>query len=364
MLSRGIIFTAAAAYLLVLGCVMWTDNSGPAAARRARSGETTTVARGAPLTGLPYRSVAMQIQRVDWIEEYKKSMDQIADLGADTVLLVIDTRQENGTSSRIYLDMRMTPTPEQLAALIKYAREKNLRVILMPIVLLDAPKGNEWRGTLKPEHWEDWFKSYREMITHFAWIAQGNGADVLVVGSELVSAEGHVDEWTETIKMVRGIFKGQLTYSSNWDHYKSVQFWDQLDLVGMNSYWKMGKNHDVTVEQIEEKWQEIQGDLIPFLEKTEKPLLFLEVGWCSLANAAHEPWDYTKTGEAIDLDLQKRLYEAFFKSWYGNPHLGGFSIWEWPPGEGGEDNRGYTPKNKPAEKVLREWMAKPRWDVK
>jgi hypothetical protein len=44
--------------------------------------------------------------------------------------------------------------------------------------------------------------------------------------------------------------------------------------------------------------------------------------------------------------------------------LGGFSIWEWPPVEGGPTDRGYTPKNKPAERVLREWMSKPRWIVK
>ena len=57
----------------------------------------------------------MQIQRVDWIDKYKKSIDEIAAIGADTVKFVVDARQENGKSSRIYLDMRMTPTPEQLA---------------------------------------------------------------------------------------------------------------------------------------------------------------------------------------------------------------------------------------------------------
>ena len=39
-------------------------------------------------------------------------------------------------------------------------------------------------------------------------------------------------------------------------------------------------------------------------------------------------------------------------------------VWEWTPGDGGKDDKGYTPENKPAEKVLREWIAKPRWDVK
>jgi hypothetical protein len=100
--------------------------------------------------------------------------------------------------------------------------------------------------------------------------------------------------------------------------------------------------------------------------KTGKPLLFLEIGWFSQANAAFEPWDYTKSTseEPIDQELQKRLYEGFFESWYGQPLLGGFSIWEWTPGDGGPSDAGYTPENKPAEKVLREWLAKKPWEVK
>src|SRR5690606_6694527 len=139
-------------------------------------------------------------------------------------LLIVDARQENGTSNRIYLDMRMTPTPEKLGALIRHAKQKKMRVILMPIVLLDAPRGNEWRGTPRPESWEAWFDSYRDMLGHFAWIAQGNDVDVLVIGSELVSSEAKADQWRKTIAHVRETFKGHLTYSANWDHYTNLPF--------------------------------------------------------------------------------------------------------------------------------------------
>ena len=36
----------------------------------------------------------------------------------------------------------------------------------------------------------------------------------------------------------------------------------------------------------------------------------------------------------------------------------------WTPGDGGANDSGYTPENKPAEKVLREWLAKKPWEVK
>src|SRR3954453_19869175 len=183
----GLIITAVVVYLAVLGCVIFPARLAGEPPNGSDARPFRAVNTGAPLTGLPYRGIAMLLERTGWTDEYKKSIDEIAGTGADTVMFVIDARQENGSSNRIYLDMRMTPTPERLAELIKHAKDRKLRVILMPIVLLDAPIGNEWRGQIKPLDWEDWFNSYRDMITHFAYIAEDNHADVLVVGSELVS---------------------------------------------------------------------------------------------------------------------------------------------------------------------------------
>ena len=362
MLQRLLIVVALALYVFVVGCAVVDSKPAdkPVAGKAAPTRFPATQAEG-----LPYKAIGMQIQRVDWIEQYKQSIDEIADVGADAVKFVVDARQENGGSSRIYLDMRMTPTPEKLAELIQYAKKKNLRVILMPIVLLDKPRGGEWRGKIDPEDaggWDNWWESYREMLIHFSWIAQGNGVDVLVIGSELVSTEGKTAEWLTTIEKVREVYHGKLTYSANWDHYTAVKFWDQLDFIGMNSYWKLGKNNQVTKDEIKENWAKIQEELFAFQAKVGRPILFTEVGWCSMANMAHQPWDYTidEREAPTDLDLQKRLYEGFFESWYGKPQLGGFSMWEWTPGDGGPKDRGYTPEGKPAEKVLREWMAK-KW---
>ncbi len=290
---------------------------------------------------------------------YERNVDEIAATGADSISIVVDARQANGSSTQIFLDQRFTPNPEQLSRLIRYAKSKNLRVLLMPIVLLHNPRGQEWRGTLKPESWDEWFNSYRDIMKHYAIIAEGTGVDVLSVGSELVSAEGRVEQWHRTIKLVRSIYKGKLTYSANWDAYTRVQFWDQLDLVGMNSYYTLGSDSRVSIEEIVQRWRAIQRDLLAFQKRVGRPILFTEAGWCSLANAASEPWDYTRTTLPVDLELQRKLYEGFFKAWYGNPDLGGFMIWEWTPGDGGTEDKGYTPENKPAEQVLKQWLAKP-----
>jgi hypothetical protein len=133
----------------------------------------------------------------------------------------------------------------------------------------------------------------------------------------------------------------------------------------MNSYWSFGERSDPSpsVDHIVERWREIQKDLLAFQKDVGKPIMFLEIGWFSQANVAYEPWDYTQDDQPVDIDLQRNLYEGFFRAWYGDPRLGGFSVWEWPPGDGGPEDRGYTPEGKPAEKVLREWLAKPKWKV-
>ncbi len=369
MLGRWIVVTAVVAYVSIVGCALTPAPAGDGATNtttNATSGNARIAIPSKPIPGLPYRGFAMQLQRTDWIDKYEQSIDEIAAMGADTVSFVVDSRQENGASSKIYLDMRVTPTPEMLGRLIKHAKGKGLRVILMPIVLLDAPRNNEWRGTIAPANWDQWWESYRGMLHHFAWIAQLNGVDVLSVGSELVSTEDirFINEWSDVIRDVRETFKGQLTYSANWDHYRAVKFWDELDLIGMNSYYKLGNDRNVSVDEIVNRWRDIQKDLLAFQREIGKPLMFLEVGWCSLSNAAHEPWDYTKTTESYDPELQQKLFQGFFTAWHGNPKLGGFMVWEWPPVDGGPGDRGYTPKGKPAEKLIQEWLGKPRWDVK
>ncbi|MEO6435699.1 MAG: hypothetical protein ABIP55_08040, partial [Tepidisphaeraceae bacterium] len=117
MLARGLIGTAILVYLVVLGCVLIPGDatgkkvSPDSAAGNGGSVNGDSAANVQLLDALPYRGAGMQIQRVDWIDRYKHSMDEMAALGFDTVSLVIDTRMENGRSSSIWLDMRMTPTP-------------------------------------------------------------------------------------------------------------------------------------------------------------------------------------------------------------------------------------------------------------
>ena len=204
----------------------------------------------------------------------------------------------------------------EIAKVIDHAKSLNMRVILMPIVLIEAPLHDEWRGTIDPgKHVDKWFDSYRDMLRKYAELSRDSHVDVLVVGSELVSMQKHTQQWVDTIAMVRGIYSGYLTYSSNWDNHFNPDLkpiWEQLDFIGMNSYWTLGDNREVSQEKIIAKWGEIQSKLLEFQTEMHKPLILLEAGWCSLSNAAEAPWDYTQEQLPADTDLQQ-MYEAFSK---------------------------------------------------
>ena len=369
-----VVVLAVGVYLAVAGCVVLSSGTSGGGAAADPADEQPILAKGR-VEGLPYRGFAMQVQRIDDMMDYGRCVDKIAAIGADTVEFVVDSKQENGSSTQIFLDMRGEPTPDKLGELIDYAHSRKLRVILMPLVLLEAPKGNEWRGQIRPDVWETWWESYRDMLHHYAAIAERYHVEVFVIGSELVSTESMTEEWTRTIRQVRRDYHGTITYSANWDHYTTPKFWDQLDLMGINSYYDLGYNVEhrlklsharakqASVAEINERWAEIKESILNFSRKIHKPALMLEVGWCSMGNAVTEPWDYTQTSEPLDLDVQKRLYEAYFDTWYGQKGFAGFMLWAWTPNASGPQDRGYTPEGKPAEEVVRKWLAKGPWKV-
>jgi hypothetical protein len=367
MIARMLVASATTLYLTVMGFVLVPGCTNRPVDASASGVSPSPRTPGAANPGVrlvkPMRGVAITINGGTSMAPYLDCVDEIAATGADTVQFVVAGRMENGGSTQVFIDLRLAPTREQMLELFARAKQKNLRIQLMPIVLLQNPRGNEWRGTIKPDLWSTWFDSYRYFIGWYAEVAQQGQVDSLVVGSELVSTEIHGAEWKRTIADVRQKFKGTLTYSANWDHYDKIPFWEDLDFIGMNSYWKLGENNKVTVPQIIEKWKAIEKELVAFSTVKGKPIVLCEVGWCSVTNAADEPWDYTKTDLAPDWDLQRRLYEAFFSHWHGNPHLGGFMVWEWHPYPVGPDDKSYHPRGKPAFEILKQWLAKPAWEL-
>lgn len=344
------------------------------------SSESTSAAdplRFAPAPRMPllvgeetYHGLAWQIHNSEHaVHEAGIVLNQIADVGADTVLISNAGYQEHAGSETFQIDPKVTPSHEQWMEIFEIAHDNGLRVVLMPIILLSDPRGNEWRGVINPPSWDDWMEQYEQFLLHFARIAAAGDVEVMTIGSELVSAEKyvHVDQWRGLIQSVRRVFPGKLSYSANWDHYKMVRFWSELDLIGMTSYYKLADEPNPTVDELVEEWKPIKRGILRWQEKIGKPILFTEVGWCSQEGASIEPWNYYRSQHATraGLEEQKNNYIAFIETWHDqvlrpDPTVGGIIWWEWPKVEGGPEDFNYTPKGKPAEKILREFFEEVR----
>ena len=333
-------------------------------ARRPDAGAPTAAVPTGPIVPatMPYRGLAVQVATGYYrpLETYEPMLREIADVGANTVLFCVPGHMEHARSQSIYIDMRKTPPPEEFKALIRAGKKLGLRTVLMPIVLLMKPRGNEWRGVIDPPDWDEWWAQYTEFVLFFADIARDGGAEALMVGSELVSTEKYTARWKTLIGQVRERYpQGKLGYSANWDHYRPIDFWDQLDFIGMTSYYTLADERGPSVEEIVSRWEPVRKDILAWQRRISKPILLTEVGWCSQEGAAKAPWNYYQNQVATPagMEEQRRLYEAFVRAWNDTPELMGVIWWEWTGSAGGAGDFGYTPKNKPAEEVLRRWFA-------
>ncbi len=307
----------------------------------------------------PLHGVAFQITWAeDVVETYGPLLEEIAALGANGVMISISGYQQHAGTGSIWNDAERTPSAEDVIALARRARAAELRVMLMPKVLLSEPRGTEWRGRIEPPSWEAWFGEYRAWLLGWARAAEAGGAEVFVVGSELVSSEKHTGQWRRIISEVREVFGGRLCYSANWDHYSGIEFWDDLDVVGLTTYHKLASRDDAPVEELVRSWEKWRDKVLKWRERVDRPLVLTEVGWASQRGCSVEPWNYLRSREASAEGLaeQARCYEAFVRAWGGQAQPAGTLWWEWTPGAGGAEDGGYTPKGKPAEAILRGWF--------
>jgi hypothetical protein len=288
----------------------------------------------------------------------RANLSEIHGLGANAVSISIPWITPDVRSAEIFRRKDITPTDEALRQTIREAHRLGMSVFLMPLVFVDQMGEGEWRGTIQPPDWEDWFDVYGDILLHYARLAREENVAFLSVGSELCSTEGRREDWEGLIARVRRVYPGALTYSANWDHREPVSFAGALDYVGMNTYFELSRDPDAGQEELVRAWSPILEEIRAWRESLGKPLILTEVGYPSRRGSASNPWDYTAEGSP-DPEAQARAYRAFLKAWTGFPALAGvyFYIW-W--GEGGPDHRGYTPRGKPAEEVLRDWFGRPQ----
>jgi hypothetical protein len=306
------------------------------------------------------RGVSLGLFAEDAGWSYRPLLAEIAATGADHVELVVAYYQEHGRSSEIGAHPRFTAPPDALRQALRQARALGLKALVFPIVRLAHGAPGEWRGTLKPDDRAAWWASYRARLRELARLCEKERAGGLSVGSELSTLDGDEDraEWVRLVGEVRQRYHGTLLYSGNWDRFRRVALYDLVDQIGLCGYFALAESAGAPIAELLRTWRDLRVELERFALLHRRPLVFTEIGYRSVRGATTAPWDEGREGP-VDLEEQRRGYEAFRRVWQDAPLeiLAGVYFWNFY-GWGGPTSRAYTPRGKPALEEIKRWFSR------
>jgi len=270
---------------------------------------------------------------------------------------------KGSTQLRYNLDRQWWGEKEEgIVETVRLAREQNLKVLLKPQVYFHG----SWPGDLdfnKKKEWVEWENAYREFIFFYIDIAERLDIEMFCIGTEFKkSEEKRASFWKELIADARKLYSGKITYSSNWDSYQNISFWEDLDYIGISAYFPLINESNPPVREIIKSWSPVVKKLKKYANKKDMQVLFTEYGYLSVDGTTYNNWELEKKIRSLNLnekaqaDALEALYKVFFREKFW---AGGF-LWKWfPNGQGHEGYiaKDYTPQNKEAEKVLKKYFA-------
>ncbi|MFZ1750536.1 MAG: hypothetical protein WAU01_10100, partial [Saprospiraceae bacterium] len=249
-------------------------------------------------------------------------------------------------------------------ACIVEAKNQHLKVMLKPQIYI----GGGWVGDLDfdtEEQWSAWECNYTSYIMDYAKVAARLDVEMFCVGTEFnIATTKREKYWKGLIADIRKIYKGKLTYSANWDHYEQFKLWQDLDVIGISSYFPLSEEKNPTVGLLVKEWKPIIKKLKSFSQKHNKKILFTEYGYMSVDGCAGKTWELEKMKHQLNINhyAQCNAYDALWTAMSKESFWAGGFLWKWFPegmGHEGYPEKDYTPQNKPAEKIIKKWFSTP-----
>ena len=254
-------------------------------------------------------------------------------------------------------------TPVGAEETIRLAKDKGMNVMLKPQVWMHG----SWVGDMEfktEREWKSWEDDYRDYILTFARIAEKYNVELLCVGTEYKKAAIERESyWRKLIEEVRAVYKGELTYSANWDEFEDMPFWDALDYIGISAYFPLSDNDQPSKKQLKKAWTPVKKRIENLSKKLDRRVLFTEYGYLSVDGCAGKTWILEKKRNQLNTnqEMQSIALEALYETFVDEEFWYGCFYWKWYPfGYGRESRRAndYTPQGKLAEKTIKLWYSK------
>ncbi len=292
------------------------------------------------------------------------NIEPVIAVNANAVALMPFGFIRNTSSPKLIFNSERQWFGETQKGLLQYAKEfkkQKIKIMVKPQIWIWR---GEFTGNLTMGSEEDWQileESYSDFILTYAKAAEDIKAEVLCIGTELEQfvMQRH-SYWHSLIKKIRKVYKGKLTYAANWDEFKRVPFWKELDYIGIDAYFPLTETKNPTVEDFEKGWTPHKNQIVKVQKANKKPVIFTEFGYRSVDFTGKKPWESNRIQGQVNLQAQSNGLQAIYNQFWSEEWFSGGFVWKWFVAHdrvGGLKNNRFTPQNKPAEELLKKLYA-------
>lgn len=292
----------------------------------------------------------------------EENIEPVKRVSANYVSLMPFGFIENIASPNIVFNSERQWFGERLEGVEQYAAEfekSKIKVMLKPQIWV-------WRGEYtglitmdSEEKWKQLEESYSAFIMAYATLAEKLDVDIFCIGTELEKfVMNRPEYWKNLIVEIRKVYNGKLTYAANWDEYKRITFWNDLDYIGVDAYFPLADDKSPSKEALAKSWSSHKKELETMAQRFARQVLFTEYGYRSVYYTGKEPWSADKVEGSVDLESQKNALEVLYNQFWNEYWFAGGFLWKWFHDHdkvGGENNNRFTPQNKPAEEVVKKY---------
>jgi len=255
--------------------------------------------------------------------EAKAEVLEMKDIGIEWVGVNIWWFQDNISSTTIY-PKDWTDTALNITSFFDYIHAQGMKVLFKPML----NSGDQiWRSYIEAS--TEWIAAYAEFIKYAAEIAENGSAEVFSIGCEMGNWQVHEVDVVALIAEVRQIYSGKLTYAANHDSFWYINFWDKLDIIGVDAYFSFTLSYDPSLQDMIDVWDGFYDDLTKFQRKWNKPIFFIELG-CQNRDGCNIAPNDVKFNLNQDEEEFQMYYKSLFESkiWTA-PWFKGTYWWMW-----------------------------------
>ena len=346
----------------------------------------TATARAAPRLDEPIRGItigpienARHRDRGYGSEPYARAVAEAKAMGATWVSLtpfgrVLDLKP---TGIDLSFEAPFEQNRAAVVAAIEQAHAAGLKVLIVPHLWVES---GEWRALVDPPTeagWATWAAAYQRFAVTWAKVAAEGRAEMFAVGVEQRSwvTSTHAPSYADTIRAVRSVYPGLVTYSANWDDVDDTTILGELDVIGINAFFPLAEREGATRKDLVAGGERVRQKVERLAERWNKPVMFAEIGYTTRRDPALKPWEWPDgmKNVVVDQAAQADAYFGLLAPMLASPRFVGFFVWRVyadPDDVSQESEWGFSPRGKLAERVMcdafrAKWAADPfaRGDV-